>query len=286
MPSSYTASARYTLQETGEGTNVWGTINNAGVVTLIDFNVNGTIAVSASGATTLTTANGSTDQARAAILNYTGSTAGTLTIPSVSKVYQVRAATAAVTVTNGASSVTVEAGDIQTVITDGTTVWLGKVANYGGTRLKNIGAPTADTDAATKKYVDDAEFSPTVPAFPALPGNGGRKLQAFPTETNVQWDLGWIEKSAGFAADRGYRYLVDTTAGNVTATLPTTCQDGDEIWFSDGGYNVSAGGWAINRLIIDPGSATIMGDSADLNCRVRGATFGLAYQGGDFRVIS
>lgn len=69
MPSSYTLRARFVLQATGEGTNVWGLVLNQGVFDLIDFAINGVVTISASGATTLTTANGAADQARGAVLN-------------------------------------------------------------------------------------------------------------------------------------------------------------------------------------------------------------------------
>lgn len=174
MPSSYTASARFTLQATGENGNTWGAILNSGAFELIDFAINGTVTISASGATILTTANGTTDQARAAILNYTGTTTGTLTIPSVSNVYRVRAATADCIVTNGSNSVTVKAGDIATVITNGTGVWLVRSYDFGSNRLKAVADPTSPQDAATKAYVDAQAFSAAAGNLPAQPGNAGK----------------------------------------------------------------------------------------------------------------
>lgn len=283
MPSTFTVYNRFTLQATGENTNVWGDILNA-VIALIDFAIAGVFA-SATAVLTLTTANGATDQARAATLNYTGSAPGTWTIPSTAKVYQVRAA-AALTLTNGSTSVVVPAENFVTIATDGSSIWTVGRRDFGGLRVTSVGAPTANSDAATKFYVDSQVFLPTAPSYPGLTGNAGRKLQVQTSEDNVQWDQGWVAKSANFTAERGYRYLVDTTAGIVTATLPTDCEDGDEFCFSDGGFTTSNAGWNTNRLIIDPDGQTIMGDSSDLNCRERGATFVLAYDGGDFRVIS
>lgn len=184
MPSTYTTSLRLNKQATGENSNVWGNNLNTGVIDLLDFASDGTVTISASGATTLTTANGTTDQARGRILNYTGTSAGTLTIPSVSKWYWVRAATSAVTVTNGGSSATVEAGEIVAIVTNGTTIWKALANDFGGNRVKNIGAPTENTDAATKKYVDDTAFAST--ELPGQTGNAGKFVKT--DGTTASWE--------------------------------------------------------------------------------------------------
>lgn len=209
MPSSYTARARFTLQATGENTNIWGVILNQGAFDLVDFAINGVVTISASGATTLTTANGATDQARGAVLNYTGTTAGTLTIPSVEKVYQVRSATADLTVTNGSSSVTIPAGDSVTVITNGTTIWKLQANDRGGARLRNVGAPTANTDAATKKYVDETAFSM---AAGSLPGQLGA--------------TGFLAPNVSGPGIAGWR---DLTSSDVTVALGYTPADPSAI---------------------------------------------------------
>lgn len=163
MPSTYTTRNRYTLQATGENTNTWGTLLNAGALDLIDFAMDGIVTISSTGSTTLTTANGSTDQARGRVLNYTGATSGTLTIPSVSKVYFVRSATAEVVITNGSNSLTIKAGDFAIVVTDGTTIW--RVSN------NEFPTPTQTYQAATKAYADGLALST---ALPGQTGNAGK----------------------------------------------------------------------------------------------------------------
>lgn len=203
MPSSYTARARFTLQATGENTNTWGVILNQGAFDLIDFAINGVVTISASGATTLTTANGAADQARGAVLNYTGTAAGTLTIPSVEKVYHVRAATAALTVTNGSSSLTIAAGDSATVVSNGTAIWKLQDNNRGGARLRNLGAPTADTDAATKRYVDETAFEM---AAGSLPGQDGA--------------VGFLAPNVGGPGIAGWRAITATEISDSLGYAP------------------------------------------------------------------
>lgn len=102
MPSSYTTSARFTLQATGENNNTWGVILNTGVFQLVDDNINGRLAFALSGAKVLTTALGVTDEARMAFLDVTGGTGGTVTAPAVSHGYWIRnGAAGPVTVTSG-----------------------------------------------------------------------------------------------------------------------------------------------------------------------------------------
>ena len=151
MPSSFTERNRYTLQATGEGANVWGAILNEGAFDLIDASMDGVVTISTT-PVTLSTANGSEDQARNRFLNYTGTSPGTITIPSVEKWYIVRAATQDCTITNGSASLTVTAGGVEIVITDAASIW----------RLR-------DAAMATKAYVNQTAFNAN---SGILPGQG------------------------------------------------------------------------------------------------------------------
>lgn len=284
MPSSYTARARFTLQATGENTNLWGVILNQGAFDLIDFAINGVVTISASGATTLTTANGASDQARGAVLNYTGTTAGTLTIPSVEKVYQVRSATADLTITNGSSSLTIPAGDSVTVITNGTAIWKLQANDRGGARLRNLGAPTSNTDAATKKYVDDSAFSGIV-NFPALAGNRARGLRVNAAATNAEWEPNEIGVTSNYTATVGDRIVADTTAGTFIVTLPASPAEGDQVWIRDGGNTTTNQGWKANPLTINPNGSTVRGDpDSTTSLNMKGVRVTFFYRAGAWSV--
>lgn len=193
MASTYTTRNRYTLQGIGENTNTWGTILNAGVFDLVDFAMDGIVTISSTGATTLTTANGSTDQARGRVLNYTGATSGTLTIPSVSKVYFVRSATAEVVITNGSNSLTIKAGDFAVVVTDGTNVW--RVAN------NEFPTPTQTYQAATKEYADGLALST---ALPGQTGNAGK----FVTTDGTTASWGNIAETGTFGDGSATQFVI------------------------------------------------------------------------------
>ena len=93
MASTYTTRIRLEKQGDGENPNSWGDILNQNVIDLIDSAVAAYTTVSISvGDVTLTTNDGSTDQARSAFLEFVGelTTSINVIIPGVSKGYGVR----------------------------------------------------------------------------------------------------------------------------------------------------------------------------------------------------
>ena len=135
MPSSWSPSLRFELQFTGENINLWGDKLNA-VLAHADQAIAGWLTKPLTGDATLTTANAGDDEARAAMLKFTGTGSFTVTLPSVSKTYAVwNACTGVLSLTTGAgSAVAVDPGDIVTVICDGANV---KTPGYAGLSIKD-----------------------------------------------------------------------------------------------------------------------------------------------------
>jgi hypothetical protein len=128
MPSTFSTQLRLELQATGENRTTWGSKANQ-VFNLIEASVAG-VSTIAMGNTnhTLTTANGTADEARNAILICTGANTAvrTLTIPAVSKTYIIRNSTTggfAVTISNGTNSVSLSNGNWSLIWTDGTSIY-------------------------------------------------------------------------------------------------------------------------------------------------------------------
>lgn len=167
MPSSPTPRLRLVLENPGENLNTWGSILNAGAISMVDDAVAGRAALTPSGNLTLTSSNYVTDQSRMAIIDCTSGTGGTLTIPAVTKVYQVRnACSGGVLVTTGSGAVaTVEAGSLATVISDGTNCY----------RFADA-ADVATCLAAAKTYTDAAAFASSSAVLPGQAGNAGNIL--------------------------------------------------------------------------------------------------------------
>lgn len=187
MPSSYSTRVRFTLQAAGENLNTWGVILNSGVFQLVDDSVAGIANVTVSGNVTLSSANGSADQSRMAILNLSG-TGGNLTIPSVSKIYVVdSAASANITIKTGSgATANIEPGNQATFFSNGADV----------KRLVDQ-ADLVTTLQAAETYADNLAFNASAGTLPGQAGNAGKFLVT--DGTNPSWQ----------------------TVGNISGNAPT-----------------------------------------------------------------
>jgi hypothetical protein len=174
MPSSYSTNLRFELQFTGENINTWGDRLNA-TFARVDDSIAGfvEIPITADYALQSANTNSTADEARRAHLKFTGSPATNcvITLPSVSKSYQIWNATAKlVTFTTGSGNTyAVEAGDIAPIWCDGTNV---KGITYGGLTLKSFIAASAL--GATGE-------------LPAQVGNAGKFIKT--DGTNASWQF-------------------------------------------------------------------------------------------------
>jgi len=126
--STYSTNLRLELIGTGEQQGTWGSTTNVNLGTLLEQAIGGydSITVTDGSDTTLTTANGASDQARNMTLNLTGtlSAARTVICPSAEKVYIVKNATTggyAVTFkVSGQTGVSIPNGSTVILYVDGT----------------------------------------------------------------------------------------------------------------------------------------------------------------------
>ncbi len=129
MADTFTSLLRLVLQETGGNQNIWGTINNASAIALLEDAVAARLDLDVTPATdpvTLTSQNGDVDQSRNAIIAITGAPGGTRTIivPSTSKLYII-------------SNETADDMTIKTVANPGVVI-------SAGTRVAVVVDPVAD----------------------------------------------------------------------------------------------------------------------------------------------
>jgi len=130
--ATFTSRIRLEKQDNGANSGTWGTVLNQNVIDLVDDAVAGYTIVSCSSAITLSSNNGSSDQARSAILELQGTLTSSvdITIPSVSKIYFVKNNTSgshAITLKTAATTAktTVTQGGTGPFICDGTNVFTG-----------------------------------------------------------------------------------------------------------------------------------------------------------------
>jgi len=186
MPSSWSSSLRFELQFTGENINLWGDKLNA-VLSHADYAVAGWLTKALSGDYVLTTANAADDEARAAMLKFTGAGPFAVTIPSVSKAYDVwNACAAPLTVTTGAgTAATLNPGETARLVCDGSNVRRSQGTEFGGQQITGLADPTSPQMAATKAYVDQTAFTANAGI---LPGQGGASGQYLKTNgVNALW---------------------------------------------------------------------------------------------------
>ena len=186
MPSTYSSLLRLELMAIGEKTNTWGTITNTNLGTLLEKSIAGAATIDVTAANvTLTSTNGTDDEARCAVLLVTGTpgTSRNIVAPSSSKAYYVVNGSNASVVLKGTatSGVTILTGTQVQVIWNGT--------DFVGVGLVSpafTGIPTAPTAAvdtntaqlATTAYVVGQGYAKTS-------GLGAYAPLANPTFTGV-----------------------------------------------------------------------------------------------------
>jgi len=171
MANTYTDQLRLTKQGQGENEATWGVLLNT-VIDLIEESVSGLVSVDlSSGSVTLSTSDGSTDQARHAMVKAYGTLTANreIIIPAKTKSYIVWNTTSGsytVTVkTSAGSDEEVPLGELRVACCDGTNVLVlgdsGTSAATPSTLMardtagrSKIVAPSASTDVANKAYVD------------------------------------------------------------------------------------------------------------------------------------
>lgn len=183
MPSSWSSSLRIELQYTGENINVWGDKLNADL-RRVDESIAGWSTKALTGNYALVTANDNTDEAHVNAWKFTGTGAFTVSIPAVPKAYDIwNALTGVLTVSNGSAAVTLQAGEVVRIVTDGGAALVRvQPTDMGGAKITSLGTPVANTDAATKLYVDNTAWTAN---SGILPGQGGHPVGYLSTNSTV-----------------------------------------------------------------------------------------------------
>jgi hypothetical protein len=256
MASTPSPLLRLELQADGENLNTWGQKLNT-LFQLVEQAVHSgaEIDIPVEGDVTLTSTNYVANQERRGVLRFTGTGGYTITFSGKARKYLiVNDCAGTVTLSDGGATVSIEAGERDIAITDGTDFELmgfstlnTQLASYllktGGTLTgalntnSNItmtagaftlaAAPTADLHASTKKYVDDTAFTANAGVLPGQSGNSGKFLTT--DGTVASWSA--VDLSPYLTiATAASTYQAKLTRRNVTnADSPVTAAYGDDI---------------------------------------------------------
>jgi hypothetical protein len=246
MASTYSQSLRIQLIGTGDQSGVWGTTTNNNLGTIIEQAITGYASISVAGLTTytLTAFNGISDQARNAVLEFTGALSANCTIitPAVPKNYFIKNSTTGgfsiIISTGTGSTVTIPSGQVFNVYSDGTNYYLStnynstSVAITGGTiNGTTIGATTPSTGAFTTLSTSGALTYGGVTLSNSVTGTGSMVLSSAPIlttpllsaetySTNSSVSAAGTTQGTGTALVSDYN-IITTVAASAGVVLPT-----------------------------------------------------------------
>lgn len=240
MPSTFTTSCRFELQETGENLNVWGIALNTRAIALIDQAMDGYQSIDlASGATfdlssATYTKNGESDTSRRRVLRFTNSNAaGTaITIPSVTKNYWIiNAGSYPITFApSGGATASVPAGTSAFIWTDGTDCFAFRA------RLNELAAPNGSVAMGSQKITGLADGT--------ADGDAVNKLQVTTlTAASVQLANDWAQKISDFVtgSDNSAKSWAIGGTGNGDPTAGSAKEWATSTSTVDGGFKGALG---------------------------------------------
>lgn len=250
MASTYTSRIRLEKQGDGENPNSWGLIMNQNVIDLVDEAVAGYAVVSVSSiGVSLTTNNGSTDEARNAALEIAGTLTAdvTITIPSQEKTYFIRENTTGSFVTKiktvGGSAVELTQGTNVMVACDGTEI-------YKVEAPTSVSVFTANTFTATS--ISTSILSSTDITTSIVSATSGFIGTLSATNITATSAVSFVETSAG-ASNTVSLIAPASITSNYTLTLPSEDGTANKALTTDGSGNLSFNSMYPQSIVVQTG---------------------------------
>ena len=244
MPSTYSTSLKLELIGNGEQTGTWGQTTNNNLGTLIEQAITGVGSIYITGDYTLTSYNGLPDEARNAVLVFTGvpTANAVITAPTVEKVYivsnQVDGGYSVTIKTSGGNGVSVINGTSQLVYCDGTDFYTGVSVNsvFGNLAVSGNATVANAVSVGGKITVNNSVTSST--ANISMTANSSI--------------ISMLPNTGGFVVPHGTSAQRPTATKNGMARWNTDL-GAYEIWNGTDWENISSGSYTGTYLIIAGG---------------------------------
>ena len=249
MTTQYTTILKLALPVQGELSGTWGDVVNDNITSMVEEAVAGRKVIDTwtANSHTLTSADGTTSESRAAILTLTDTGtaltgAGTVVCPALSKVYIVENSTAQVITikTSGGTGIAVPVGRNMVVFCDGTNVEEG---------ISNIASLSIGGDGATVTGIKDEDD---------MSSDSATKLA---TQQSIK---AYVDSQVG-ANNELSEVLAN---GNTTGGTDISVSSGDDITFADSSKAIFGAGSDLQ--IYHDGSNSYITDSGTGNLRISG----------------
>lgn len=285
MASTYSPLLRFELIGSGDQSGLWGTTTNGNLGTLVEQAIAGvaSIVLASSSDYTLQSLNGTSDEARCAVLSFSGATGGTtnIIIPASQKLYVVRNATGSSLVIKTSAQV----GGVTVADANSTLVFcngINALAGIQSSSLADVVGPGSSTDNAFTRFdgttgkiiqnstgatMDDngaPTFTGTVQINPQsttvgaqiklLEGStSGTNFVAFKAPNALSSDVTWTLPSAD--ATVSGQYLASNAAGTLSWVTPSSAS-GTVTSVSGTG---TASGLSLSGTVTTSGNLTLSG---------------------------
>lgn len=268
MATAYTPILQLALPVTGELNGTWGTVVNDNITSMIEQAIAGlaTINTWTTASHTLTTANGTTDEARCAVLQCSGTpgAAATVICPAFSKVYVIKNSVTggfAVTLkTSAGTGISVPNGSTALLYCDGTNVV------SGSTYMETVSTPHVDITAQGDLRLQDttggqyvalqAPTAITTSFTLTLPADDGTVGQVLTTDGSGV--LSWSSVSAGTGDVTGPASATDNAVARFDLTTGKIIQN-SVVTIADTSGNMAGVGTFSSGAITTSGALTYGG---------------------------
>jgi len=254
MASTYSPLLRFELIGSGDQAGLWGTTTNGNLGALVEQSVAGvaSIVLSSSADYTLQSLNGTPDEARCAVLSFTGTPGGAtnIIIPASQKLYVVRNSTGQTLTIKTAAQV----GGVTVLDANATVVFCNGISALAGIQSSstaNVTGPASSTDNAIARF-NGTTGQLLENSAATIDDNGASSFVGTVTVAAQSSSIGGqvsLRESSAQGTNTISLRAPAALASNVTLTFPDTAGSASQVLTTNGSGVLSwASGGAVSSV--------------------------------------